>query len=488
MFLFILLNNKKYEKAGDEVSLETTNSTKMSMKKVLAMHSKTYLATKLTVSGFVVANFPCFFEFGRLRIPKKFNEQYGPTIPNDIVLITENGDRWFCEYDHMSCRIIGALHSDVKNDEKHMVAFKVSRNDSIIEKKDGALFFFNVSWSDFSFFRLVIQSVHLNAEYDKVPICEDMYENFKNWNNGERITLWLLNKCWEVQIEWSDYYCMFGIGWSKFVKDADIGIGDTCIFECTGNRLKFNICIERGEVHDFIIGNPDLCWVKFFQIVFFQSLEQDRIVLPISLWDSLGKVLSASVEFVMPSNQTWSICYERDSSSFVFIKDFATFYELKEDFFVTFEYLGHSSFFVRIFDKSSLEISYFKLYKTSKGDTILLNSEYQFGFAKGNLVDVIYFRNSKGIVKDYVEMLDKFYDGSTLLSLSKRRRIFGRFVIILGCSSSNHKLHNVYIGNFVRSFSKDWTNGSISRHVNGRRVEDPVEAVPENADVAEKRS
>lgn len=83
-----------------------------------------------------------------------------------------------------------------------------------------------------------------------------MYEIFKNWNNGERITMWLFNKCWEVEIEWCNYYCMFGLGWSKFVEEVDIRIGDSCIFECTGNRLEFNICIERDEEHDFFIVNP----------------------------------------------------------------------------------------------------------------------------------------------------------------------------------------------------------------------------------------
>lgn len=99
-----------------------------------------------------------------------------------------------------------------------------------------------------------------------------------------------------------------------------------------------------------------------------------------------------------------------------------------------------------------------------------------------------------GIVKDYVQMLEKFYDDSSLLSLCKGGYIFGRFVIVLGCSSIDHKLLNVvcnicfvfiilaqflllveyivnmffqfllqYGGNFARSLSKDWSNGCVSR-------------------------
>ncbi|KAK1388273.1 hypothetical protein POM88_016451 [Heracleum sosnowskyi] len=66
-------------------------------------------------------------------------------------------------------------------------------------------------------------------------------------------------------------------------------------------------------------------------------------------------------------------------------------------------------------------------------------------------------------------MLGKTYEGPTLLSFLNGRHIPGRFVIELGGSSIDHKLHNVYIGNFSKSFSKDWTDGSISRLIAHKR-------------------
>ncbi|XP_074358647.1 uncharacterized protein LOC141697967 isoform X2 [Apium graveolens] len=58
-------------------------------------------------TGFVVGNFPDFFEYGKIRISKKFNKIYGSMIPKDIVLIIDNGDRWFCVYDHIRCQVVG---------------------------------------------------------------------------------------------------------------------------------------------------------------------------------------------------------------------------------------------------------------------------------------------------------------------------------------------------------------------------------------------
>lgn len=120
-------------------------------------------------------------------------------------------------------------------------------------------------------------------------------------------------------------------------------------------------------------------------------------MLPISLRNSLGNLLSTVVEFVMPNNQIWSIYYRRNLASFIFIKEFASFYGLKENFIVVFEYLGNSRFLVRIYDQRSVEISYISLSKRSKRDgEIFMKLKYHFGFPKGGVIDVIGFEKIKG--------------------------------------------------------------------------------------------
>ncbi|KAK1372317.1 hypothetical protein POM88_028510 [Heracleum sosnowskyi] len=381
--------------------------------------------------GFVVANFSCFFEFGRIRIPKKFNKRYGPVIPKDIVLMIDNGDRWLCEYDHMSRRIAGL--------ENFMEFYGV-----------GVYWFLVITYFGKDEFGVNIYSP---------KCCEIFYP--KILNAGANIKEKDMGD-FKVPLNYS--ISEENDGWSEFLNEVGIRLGDTCIFECTGKRLEFNICFERQEDNDFIVVNPDLCGVKFFQILFFQSLDHGKIVLPMSLGDRFFNSLSTVVEFVMPNNETWSICYRRNPPSFIFIKEFASLYNLKENFIVVFEYLGHSRFFVRIFEQSSLEISYSKLCKASKTDDIFLKSEYEFGFVKGDSIDVIRFRNIKGIVKDYVRMVDKAYKGPNLLSLWKRKHIFGRFVIVLGSSPIDHKLNNVSVkemGNHVKPGSGESQSGLV---------------------------
>lgn len=143
---------------------------------------------------------------------------------------------------------------------------------------------------------------------------------------------------------------------------------------------------------------------------------------------------------------------------------------LKKIMFLYLSILGFL-FFVRIFDKSSVEILYFNFCKTLKRYDILLKYQYQSGFAKRNVIDFTRIRDIKGnsrvilnilscvlfksyfllffflllieSVMDYVEMLDKYYGGDIFLSFMKERHIFGRFIIVLGCPRSDHKLQNM---------------------------------------------
>ncbi|XP_074358649.1 uncharacterized protein LOC141697967 isoform X3 [Apium graveolens] len=57
--------------------------------------------------------------------------------------------------------------------------------------------------------------------------------------------------CWKVEIEWCKCQRVFSTGRSKFVKEADIRVGDSCFFECTGDRLEYNICIAREDDRSF---------------------------------------------------------------------------------------------------------------------------------------------------------------------------------------------------------------------------------------------
>lgn len=147
-------------------------------------------------------------------------------IPKDITLIIDNGDRWFCVYDHISCQILGleifmefygvtmfwflvmtysgndefgvnifsprcceifypsVLHTNVKTEDEFVNDVEVPIDESITEEKDRALFFSNASWSDFSFFKLMIQPIHLIKEYDKVVCNLNLfnYKSFSGWN------------------------------------------------------------------------------------------------------------------------------------------------------------------------------------------------------------------------------------------------------------------------------------------------------------------
>ncbi|KAK1405313.1 hypothetical protein POM88_004918 [Heracleum sosnowskyi] len=346
-----------------------------------------------------------------------------------------------------------------------MVDIKVFNNHSFIEERSGALLFFNVAYSGSGVFSFVVQSSHLNEEVGKVVVCEDLYHLLKKFRNVEKITLWLLKTKWEVGIEWYDYHCVLGNGWSLFARDLELCLGDTCIFESTNNALEFNVCVFKREEYDFVMFEPDLHGVKFFQLVMSDSLEGCRIVLPILFGYYLVKSISSVVEFVMPSNQTWSICYEDDPPRFSLLKDFASFYGLRENFVVIFEYIGYSRFFVRIFDQNSVEIVYLKLMKSLGIATDLVKSKNPKG--------------EEGTIKEYFELHDDIYESPNLLLLSKESHVVCEFTVAFFSSEIGEKMQDVYVCNSLETFSGDWINDSVSRFIaHGRqwRVEVKLES------------
>ena len=82
-----------------------------------------------------------------------------------------------------------------------------------------------------------------------------MYHRLKKFRKGEKITLWLLEKKWEVVIEWYNHHCLLGSGWSLFARDVEFRGGDTCVFECTDDLLEYNVYVFRQEEYDSVMFN-----------------------------------------------------------------------------------------------------------------------------------------------------------------------------------------------------------------------------------------
>lgn len=106
-------------------------------------------------------------------------------------------------------------------------------------------------------------------------------------------------------------------------------------------------------------------------------------VLPVSFGYYLEKSISSVVKFMMPNNECWSIFYEEDPPRFSLLKEFVSFYGLRENYFLIFDYVGDSRFFVRVFDDKSLEILYVKASKALVRASQILSCSNPFKIGNG---------------------------------------------------------------------------------------------------------
>lgn len=72
--------------------------------------------------------------------------------------------------------------------------------------------------------------------------------------------------------------------------------------------------------------------------------------------DKYGSQLNNKVTLLVLDWKEYEVMYCTDTNVLYGLEDFVTTYKLKEDFFLLFDYVGHSKFYVTIFDWSGMEV------------------------------------------------------------------------------------------------------------------------------------
>lgn len=87
---------------------------------------------------------------------------------------------------------------------------------------------------------------------------EDLY---KHWKVGTNIYLNLVEKAWEIGIQWMDGRCFFVKGWHDFALETEVEPGDVLVLykDPSYASFSFNVCIFKGKDKEFdeSIGNTN---------------------------------------------------------------------------------------------------------------------------------------------------------------------------------------------------------------------------------------
>ncbi|XP_058749035.1 B3 domain-containing protein At3g18960-like [Vicia villosa] len=101
--------------------------------------------------------------------------------------------------------------------------------------------------------------------------------------------------------------------------------------------------------------------IHFFKIIVSESLEQGKLMIPITFVKKYGDSLPTSILIKTPNGADWKINLVKNDGKIWFEKgwkEFADYHSLSHGHLVVFKYEKASYFEVIIFDKSGLEIKY----------------------------------------------------------------------------------------------------------------------------------
>ncbi|KAK1389864.1 hypothetical protein POM88_018042 [Heracleum sosnowskyi] len=70
---------------------------------------------------------------------------------------------------------------------------------------------------------------------------------YKNWKDGNKLTISLLERTWEIVVIWKYGRCMFGSGWYEFAVDTNLEDGDTLVLSKLHRSMpdKLKACVFK---------------------------------------------------------------------------------------------------------------------------------------------------------------------------------------------------------------------------------------------------
>ncbi|KAK1387472.1 hypothetical protein POM88_015650 [Heracleum sosnowskyi] len=76
---------------------------------------------------------------------------------------------------------------------------------------------------------------------------------YKNWKDGNKLTISLLERTWEIVVIWKYGRCMFGSGWYEFAVDTNLEDAAVGIEVAAHDNLAENVEINEDVMNDEIL-------------------------------------------------------------------------------------------------------------------------------------------------------------------------------------------------------------------------------------------
>ncbi|KAK1354320.1 hypothetical protein POM88_047576 [Heracleum sosnowskyi] len=180
----------------------------------------------------------------------------------------------------------------------------------------------------------------------------------ENVNNTVYLTF--VERSWEIGIEWDAGKCYFGKGWSEFVTETELDVGDSLLLfkEPLSRYDNINVCIFKGKdnVIDMSQGSKE-CSASFYKVLSEFSINDSVLVVPKLIKDNYGWKLN-DIRKVEVGGESSFVFYNYKRGYVSNLEKFMKYFNLKAGETVIFTMDSSNVLNARIYQVDGKEIDY----------------------------------------------------------------------------------------------------------------------------------
>ncbi|KAK1378623.1 hypothetical protein POM88_025367 [Heracleum sosnowskyi] len=115
--------------------------------------------------------------------------------------------------------------------------------------KTHALWSFSSRHNYVNYFEKKIKFYDIDENVNNTCLNLELENLYKNWKHVTKVYLTFVERSWEIGIEWVAGKCYFGKGWSEFVTETELDVGDSLLLfkEPSSRYDNINVCIVKGK-------------------------------------------------------------------------------------------------------------------------------------------------------------------------------------------------------------------------------------------------
>ncbi|KAK1360715.1 hypothetical protein POM88_045189 [Heracleum sosnowskyi] len=277
----------------------------------------------------------------------------------------------------------------------------------------------------------------------------------EEWKSSE-IEIDKINHMWHINLKWEKCKLLFDEEWFDFAKCTDLCEGDTCVFMVTPHPQKFEIAVF--EKHSYLKINKAGSQqgkgiLKFFKFMNVDTVLSGELEVPRLFVDEFGWMLHEDVNLILEDGHQYTGFFCKTSNLMIGLKPLFEKYSIDEHYVLFFEYIGHSTFFLTVYNNYAMSIFNHLFDKLLLAD-VLKKYEPEL---------IVLSESSFDFVEDSNKMEFESHEpsGRQFASSSNAVCNVNSFTVVLKLSHVNQTGHGVYFGRNLFSLYRTWKNGKI---------------------------